>query len=295
MEYDNKSCDDQYKPKDNMYETILGECDLDILAERIEKAGLVETIATTDPITVFGPVDRAFRKLSKEDPVNLPYHVVPEYLPSKKLENDSLLPTLSEGDEVRVNVYEHPNFKNIITVNGAKVLEADIRATNGILHKINKVLVPPTGNVVQLAQATPDLSILVQAVVKTGLVDILSNTQNLTVFAPTNQAFLNLVEEIGITIEELLESPLLGDILLYHLLSLEIGTVFTAALRKCLKGVPTGLESKTLRLEKKRKCHREKVRVIDAVEEKAKVLIPDVLATNGVVHVINKVLLPVSL
>lgn len=292
------------KPKKrNMYKTIRKQCDLRDLTKAINEAGLREAIATLDPITVFGPTDCAFYKFEGGPTCGdldqiLLYHVVNQKLPASKLENDKLYDTLREGAKVRANVYSCPTFKDVITINGAKVVEANIKATNGVLHKINKVLCPPSGTLLELAANTPSLSILAAAVgaADPSVAEALNNSDlSLTLFAPDNQAFLNLADELGISLEDLLaflldpvNQPVLTEILVYHVLSTDVGTVFSAALRKKTKDVPTLLSDKTVDIRKKCK----KIYVIDELDRKAKVISKDNLATNGVAHIINQVILP---
>jgi len=276
----------------NMFKTISRQCDLQALKDAIVSQNLEEAIATTPDITVFGPVDKAFKNFVPGPTCGddlkqiLLYHVVPQLLPSDKFVNDTLYPTLREGKSLRVNVYSCPTFNNVTTVNGVKIVEEDIYATNGVLHKIKKVLCPPSGNVAEVVASNPEFSILLTAVVKAGLVEALSDpSANLTVFAPTNAAFEALLVELGITLEQLLELPNLSEILLYHVLG---QVVFSAAIKNGkTKDIPTLDNGKTIDL--KRKCG--KIYVVDQQDRTAKVVGADVLAENGVVHAIDKVLL----
>ena len=161
------------------------------------------------------------------------------------------------------------------------------------MHKINKVLVAPTQTVYGLLD-NPDLSILKTAVDAAGLADALNDPNaTLTVFAPTNEAFEKLAQELGLTLQELLDFLLanpevLTAILLYHVLG---QVVFSAALRKCYDTKIKTLQGKSLVLFKK---YKDCIKVIDKLCRKSKIVVPNVLATNGVAHIINKVLLPFS-
>lgn len=277
--------------KKNMFKTISRECDLQALKDAIVSQGLEEAIATLDPITVFGPTNKAFKKFEGCDQVEdltqlLLYHVVRKYLKSSDFtKQDQKYKTMLDDKEIRVNVYSCPTFNDVITVNGSVVVDADIKATNGVLHKIKRVLCPPAGNVAEIAVSNPDFSILVEALVAADLVDTVATTDAITVFAPTNEAFQDLLVELGITKEELLSSPDLADILLYHVLG---QTVFSPAI-KCgkTKGIPTLNNGETIDLKRcKNICIRDKQGRL------SKVILPDVLAENGVIHAIDKVLLP---
>ena len=279
----------------NMYKTIKKECDLDTLRCAIKDNGLKELISTANPITVFGPTDKAFDKFlcncNEVDAAALAYHVVGQNLPASSLVNDTKYDTLSEGNQIRVNVYQEPTFRNVVSINGDRVVEADINASNGVLHKIKRVLVPPTDTVWSLVESNPSFTILKAAIQTAGLVEALNDPASaLTVFAPTDEAFVSLLQETGLTAEELLGSPALANILLYHVLGL---TVFSTALKKgLLQGVETLYAGNKIDILKK--CG-SKIRVYDAVNRKSKVVTKNVLVKNGVIHVVSKVLLPFSL
>ncbi len=141
----------------------------------------------------------------------------------------------------------------------------------------------PTKNVVELAQATPDLSILVEAVVAAGLAPTLSGTGPFTVFAPTNTAFAAALTELGLTKAQLLDpasKPLLTKILTYHVVS---GKVLKAQ-------VPVGTPITTLQTETF--TVDSTLAITDQRGRKANITATDIVATNGVVHVIDKVILP---
>lgn len=316
--YGYENCDSHHKkykkcckPKrTDMYKTIKRECDLHDLTEAINAAGLKDAISTLDPITVFGPTDCGFIKFKGGPTCGdlseiLLYHVVNQKLSTCALENDKLYDTLRDGlmpgskMKVRANVYSKPTFKDVVTINGTEIVESNIKATNGILHKIDKVLCPPDGTLLDLAVRTPNLSILVAAVLAAdpSVASALNNPDlSLTLFAPDNQAFSNLAEELNISLDDLLSFLLdpvnqmvLTDILLYHVLAIDVGTVFSVALKKgCTKNIPTLLADKNVDI--KRKCKNIYLR--DTLDRKAKVVSKDNLSSNGVAHIIDQVILP---
>lgn len=138
---------------------------------------------------------------------------------------------------------------------------------------------PETSNIVELAQQTDDLSILVSAVVKAGLVETLSGDGPFTVFAPTNAAFEALLAELGITADELLAREDLADILTYHVVSAE---ALSSSLSDGQMVTTVQGGNLTITLE-----DGGVVKINDA-----QVITADVAASNGVVHIIDKVLLP---
>jgi uncharacterized surface protein with fasciclin (FAS1) repeats len=124
----------------------------------------------------------------------LTYHVAAGNVSSGDLRNNELIPTV-EGKKVSVSLEGQAVYLNVGT-SVALVIKANVEASNGVVHIINAVLLPPaapsTLNIVQLAQATPDLSTLVTAVVAADLATTLSGSGPFTVLAPTNEAFAAL-------------------------------------------------------------------------------------------------------
>lgn len=139
----------------------------------------------------------------------------------------------------------------------------------------------PTKNVVELAQATPDLSILVEAVVAADLATALSGAGPFTVFAPSNAAFADLLTELNITKAALLANkPLLTAVLKYHVVPAKV-------LKADIPfGKPiTSLQGETFTID-------TTATITDARARKSNIKTTDILATNGVVHLIDKVILP---
>ncbi len=172
-----------------------------------------------------------------------------------------------------------------------------VAATNGVIHVIDKVLVPkafqlsapaveavvtsaePTMSIVETAIGNPDFSILVAALQKAGLVDALSGPGPFTVFAPTNEAFASLLKALDITADELLAQPDLSKALLYHVVS---GKVMSTDLTN-------GLSAPTLQGENLVFDLTNGVKV-----NTSNVVAADIETTNGVIHVIDSVLVPVG-
>jgi transforming growth factor-beta-induced protein len=141
----------------------------------------------------------------------------------------------------------------------------------------------PQKNIVELAQATPDLSILVEAVVKAGYVDLLSGDGPYTVFAPTNAAFVSLLDELDATSLDDIDVPTLQAVLQYHVVN---GKVLSSSLTngQVVEPLLTGTEF-TIGLTGGAK-------ITDANDRVANITTVDVEASNGVVHIIDKVILP---
>ena len=139
----------------------------------------------------------------------------------------------------------------------------------------------PTKNIVELAQATPSLSILVEAVVAADLATTLSGAGPFTVFAPTDTAFAALLTELDVTKEALLANKvLLTKVLTYHVVP-----------KKVLKAdIPFGTPITTVQGEAI--VIDTSAVITDARSRKSQITATDILATNGVVHLIDKVILP---
>lgn len=131
-------------------------------------------------------------------------------------------------------------------------------------------------DIVDTAVGTGNFKILAAALEKAGLVETLKGEGPFTVFAPTDEAFNKLLTDLGITAEELLARQDLKDILLYHVLP---GKVMSSDLKNGMKAETLAKKNVTITLNP--------VKVNDA-----KVVSPDIQASNGVIHVIDKVLLP---
>ena len=270
-----------------------GSEDFTILTAALETAGLTEALQGEGPFTVFAPTDAAFENLlsalsiSAEDLLAQPqladvllYHVVAGLVMSGDLQNGMTAETLG-GQMITVDLSEG------VKINTSAVITADIKASNGVIHVIDTVLIPetfqlasataPLPSIVDIAVSNPDFSILVAALAKAELVEALQAEGPFTVFAPTNAAFEALLGELGITAEELLGQPQLADVPLYHVVS---GAVLSTDLQNGMTAETLGGQSITVDLT-------------DGVKiNKSAVEIADIQASNGVIHVIDSVLIP---
>jgi transforming growth factor-beta-induced protein len=154
------------------------------------------------------------------------------------------------------------------------VTTADVDVKNGVIHVIDKVLLPPS--VVDQALANDSFSILVQAVVKAGLVETLSGSGPFTIFAPTNAAFEALFAALSISGIADLTAEQLIPILTYHVVS---GNVRSTQLSAGSVETLNGTIDVTLTPS-------------PAINTTSMIVATDVQASNGVIHVIDKVLLP---
>jgi len=284
------------EPTLNLVETAIA-AEFNTLVAAVTQAELVDTLAEGGPFTVFAPTDQAFADLpdglvdallldeNKDKLVELlTYHVVAGAVESSDLRFYQKVPTL-QGDELRIL-----RFFSLVKVNDARVELADVLATNGVIHVINKVLIPegfsledsekPEDDIVDTAIAG-NFDTLVAAVIQAELVDALRADGPFTVFAPSEEAFAALPD--GLLNELLLDEnkDKLTELLLYHVAD---GRVLSTDLRRFqfVKMKNSGYTFVQRRWNGDVRVNRSGV---DAA---------DVLASNGVIHVINKVLIPYS-
>jgi transforming growth factor-beta-induced protein len=269
-------------PKD-IVDTAVAAGDFTTLAQALTAAGLVETLKGEGPYTVFAPTDAAFAALPEgtvdtllEDPTGqltdiLTYHVVPGKVMSTDL-SDGMTAETVQGGELTFSVED-----GTVMVNGATVTTADIETSNGVIHVIDSVLLPPK-DIVDTAVEAGSFTILAKALTEAGLVETLKGDGPYTVFAPTDEAFAKLPQG---TVDELLKDPegALADILTYHVVP---GKVMSTDLSD-------GMMADTVQGDQLKISIAEDgtVMVNDATVTQA-----DIQASNGVIHVIDTVLLP---
>ena len=283
------------EPPKTIVDIAAGDERFKTLVAAVTAAGLVETLQGEGPFTVFAPTDEAFAKLpagtveellkpeNKQQLVDiLTYHVVA----AKVMAADVV--KLSEAETVLGKKVAIKVEGDSVMVNESKVILTDIEASNGVIHVIDTVLLPPADemsgaemekkDIVAIAAGDERFKTLVAAVTAAGLVETLQGEGPFTVFAPTDEAFAKLPAG---TIEELLKpenKQKLVDILTYHVVA---GKVMAA-------DVVTLSEAETVLGQKVTvKVEDGKVYINDA-----QVIITDIEASNGVIHVIDTVLLP---
>lgn len=270
-------------------ETAIGAADLSTLVAAVKQGQLVETLSGKGPFTVFAPINSAFAKLPKEVLADLlkdenreqlqgilTYHVVSGKVMAADVVKLKEAKTVN-GAPVSIRVADGKVF-----VNDAQVIKTDIVCSNGVVHLIDSVILPPAkkASIVETAIGNEDFSTLVALVKHAGLVETLSGEGPFTVFAPNNAAFAKLPKE---TVEALLSDKgkdQLAAILKYHVVP---GKVMAADVVK-LKEAKTALGQSA-----KIKVEGGKVYV-----DGAQVIATDIECGNGIIHVIDSVILPQS-
>ncbi len=267
-------------PTANLVETAIAAGGFETLVAAAEAAGLTETLSGDGPFTVFAPTDAAFAALPDgvldallADPDELAavltYHVVPGALPSESISDGARVDTVL-GPWLTATVSDEG-----VSVGDASVTTADVLASNGVIHVIDQVLIPPA-TIAEIAAANDDLSTLVTAIEAAGLTETLSGPGPFTVFAPTDAAFDALPDG---TLEALLDdTDALTEVLLYHVIGSRepASSVLEASEFEMLSGQSASVE----------------LMDDDVLVAGARVVATDIVARNGVIHVIESVMLP---
>lgn len=273
------------------------------LVAALQAAGLDETLAGEGSFTVFAPVDDAFAALPEgtieallADPEGdltniLTYHVIGSVVKADEVVGLTEATTL-QGSKISIEVVDG----DVILNGSIKVTSTDIIANNGVIHVIDGVLIPTAEDnsddeevkedeesqmdltITEIAAADEQFSTLVTALEAAELDEVLNGTDNYTVFAPTNDAFAALAEG---TLETLLADPTgdLADILLYHVVAGKVDASAVVGLTEAVtaNGAKVGIE------------------VVDGkviLNGNAEVVVTDIMAKNGIIHVIDAVILP---
>ncbi len=199
-------------PTQNVVQLAQGNPDLSILVEAVVAADLAATLSGPGPYTVFAPTNAAFAALLTELGVTkaellankplltavLQYHVLDARVAKSQIPLGKAISPLA-GGFFKIDV----SGADVVITDGrnrtAKIVATDIPASNALVHVVDRVILPADKNIVETAQALPDFSILVEAVVAADLAATLSGPGPFTVFAPTNAAFAALLTELGVS------------------------------------------------------------------------------------------------
>ena len=286
--------DDKMPEPDDIVDVLVDDTNFSILATAVVAAGLDDDLSGPGPFTVFAPTDAAFGDFISDNGLTadalignadladiLSYHVVSGNITSGDVAAGAV--TSLTGDKFYVSV----DPENKIWINGNTMITAvDKMASNGVIHTLDYVITAPTQSIAEIAVAsttasTPEFTQLVAALTRAGLVDAVSGgmDDNLTVFAPTDAAFEDLYDALGVSGVDEIDVDLLTDVLTYHVVP---ARAFSQDLRDGAE-LPTLLEGKSLTVD------------LPGLMINDSGLVPSMLnihATNGVIHVIDKVIVP---
>lgn len=280
-----------------IYQTISSDPQYSYLAAAVTKAGLAG--ALSDPkrsLTLFAPDNNAFIAAGYKSAADLNaipeatlksvllYHVLGSKVEASQIPQASNTPVATLNAQ---NIFASRTAAGKVFINGVSVTKANIGCTNGVIHRINRVLLPAIGNIVETAIANKDFSYLVAAVLRasqgtTNVASVLSGAGPFTVFAPVNQAFIDAGFPTTDAISKA-DPEFLTKILTYHVIS---GRIFSSDLTN--NAQPTTLNGGKVTIllgtgaQVKGKSNATA----------SKIIATDVVTTNGVIHVIDQVLLP---
>ncbi|KAF6083267.1 transforming growth factor beta induced [Phyllostomus discolor] len=274
-------------PLSNLYETlgVVGSTTTQLYTDRTEK--LRPEMEGPGSFTIFAPSNDAWASLPAEvldslvSNVNiellnaLRYHMVNRRVLTDELKHGLALTSMYQNSDIQIHHY--PN--GIVTVNCARLLKADHHATNGVVHLIDKVISTTTNNIQQIIEIEDTFETLRAAVAASGLNTLLEGDGQYTLLAPTNEAFKKIPAE---TLNRILGDPeALRDLLKNHILKSAM----------CAEAIVSGLSVETLQgttLEVG--CSGDML----TINGKPIISNKDVLATNGVIHFIEELLIPDS-
>ncbi|XP_053966745.1 transforming growth factor-beta-induced protein ig-h3 [Anastrepha ludens] len=277
--------------------TLMQEKNVTIFKRLLEAAGLDNNYDDMDNVTVFAPTDKALQgtkwaQLLAESPEKLRnndelveflnYHVVQPMTKTCDL-TDTTLPTVA-GPEVRVNLYStHALFSNVMnraTVNCARLVHFDDESCGSVLHQVDKPLVPPKMNLLQLLESNPMYSKFLELVRAANLTSVLTNaSDSFTLLVPKNDVFEEVADwETTLTkdkseLENLIKTHIVNDVV-------------------CCAGIIPTKWPFVRSIESLNGAHLRITRDRRPKIENAGVTKCDAIATNGIVHEINDIIVP---
>jgi uncharacterized surface protein with fasciclin (FAS1) repeats len=263
------------------------------LVAALTKADLVTTLQGKGPFTVFAPNNTAFAKAGITSLDNLTKAALTPILTTHVLSGTVKAADVKSGTATTVNaannIYLSKNADGVFINGSIKVIATDVNASNGVVHVIDNVIIPPSKSLVEIAAGNADFKELVDLVLAAdpAVADALTKASatGLTVFAPTNAAFNELYKTLPKA--ELLKAANKGtltNVLLYHVVP---GRVFSSDLPNVTGMVGTANTAGKLGFSLS-----SGAKVIGAKSGNSNITATNILATNGVIHVIDKVLLP---
>ncbi|EOZ92194.1 Sensory subunit of low CO2-induced protein complex, putative [Indibacter alkaliphilus LW1] len=278
----------------NVVDVASSNDDFSTLVSAVVEADLAETLSGPGPFTVFAPNNDAFSRFLEENNLTaeqllgnenlaeiLTYHVVPGEIPSSAVEAGAV------NSVANSTFYISVAPDNSIWINGnTRIIDTDIDASNGIIHVLDNVITAPEYSIAEIALAAtessePEFTQLVAALSRAELVEAVSggSGDNLTVFAPTDAAFEDLYDVLGVTGVDEIPLELLTSVLEYHVVP---ARAFSQDLRQG-NDLPTLLNGQTLSVDLENLQINESGLIATSL---------NIHATNGVIHAIDRVLLP---
>lgn len=279
-------------------DVVVNNASYSVLKEAVVKANLATTLSGTGPFTVFAPDNAAFASagITSSTVASLSATQLSDLLLYHTIGSKILAAGVPAGPNAKVitaggdSVFVTKNATGVY-VNGIKVAEADIAADNGVIHRLSKALNKPSGSIVATAQAAGSgLDSLVKAIVRANnapggdptLINTLS-TATITVFAPTNAAFTQLLSALGTNNIDNIPVATLLAVLRYHVVG---GRAFSSDLVAGPLPMLAGGNT-TISLSS-----GATIKGNGNGTNASNITATNIMCRNGVVHVIDRVLLP---
>ncbi len=302
INYDEGKANVKLESKKDIIDTALAAGEFTTLAAALQSAGLIDTLKGTGPFTVFAPTDKAFNKLPsgtveellKPENKDLLTNILKYHVSDKKMMAKDVIAmtsmTMLNGETANIEVKG-----NKVTIDGADIIITDIETSNGIIHVIDTIMVPgvdikppslmdkkeiPTADkdIIDTAIADGNFKTFIAAVEAAGLKDTLKAAGPFTVFVPSDKAFAKLPKG---TLEDLLKpenKDKLIDILKYHVADKKLMATDVSSMSslQMLNGKTADISIKNKKID------------IDG----ANISSTDIMASNGVIHVIDDLMMP---
>ncbi len=269
----------------NVVDIVSTSANFSLLSQAITRAGIATTLRNSTNITVFAPDNDAFaaaginaaaiNSLSADTLAKiLQYHVLATNVGSANVPVSDAVPTLFGR-----NLYASRNANGVF-VNGVRVKQADVAAGNGTIHVISRLLVPPTRTIAEVVSTNPDFSTLLAAVIRANLATAVSGAGKFTVFAPTNAAFTAAGFANAAAINAA-DQTVITTVVRNHVLTTN---VFASDLIN--NSTVATLQGGTLTIG----TTPPAIRLTGTTNPASNVATADIVATNGVIHVIDRVI-----
>lgn len=276
----------------NLYEVLKGEPELSKFVKTIKIfPDIVKALKRAPNLTILAPPNEYWRKVKDLGPWQMRqlilYHIISQRLPIVTFENNKMVSSLDKNLRVRCNVYTEPTFRNLYVLNGQDVIRPNLWACNGLVHIIRGVLCPPIENILDFINLLAPLG-LIQQLVSTSpqILNTLLTYPNLTLLAPTNDAFNRYLLDRNLQLSQVMSNPNLITVLLKEHIIDQI--IVTSALQGrqtfgilTANGTPITFDGTN-----------DHVVIIDSTNGAARIIHPNIFTSNGVIQVIDYVLQP---
>ncbi len=284
-----KDDDPMPTPVPNIVQLAQSDTSLSILVSAVVKAGLANTLSTTANLTVFAPTNNAFRaagfpqsRIDALTPADVTTVLVPilTYHVLGSVVNAANVPVSDAVTTLNTKKLFASRNANGVFVNGIRVATADLNASNGVVHVIGRVLVPPTQSITEIVVGNPNFSLLETAVIRANLAATLGGDGKFTVFAPVNSGFPASLD----TDAEINAAPVatVAGIVTSHAFATNI---FAGDLTAGNTGATVN-PATTLTIA----LTPPSVKINGSTSAASAITTTDIVATNGVIHIIDRVL-----